>query len=109
MEEFKDKPVSFVSINTRNPKGQVDAELKKFKKKLNMNYPAYYGKGQNINRDFLVKKLPRLILINSDSTVYKDELFMTADELRAELTYLLGKKESGLKEGDNETEIESGE
>jgi len=63
----------------------VDAEIKRYK----MEYPVFYGRGQNINRDFKVLKLPRLIFVTGDSTIHKDVLFMKADEIRAELDGLL--------------------
>jgi len=73
-------------VNTKNPDGQVKAEIKKYK----IEYPVHFGRGQKINRDFKVKVLPRLILINADRTVYKDVPFMKADELRGEIEKLLG-------------------
>ena len=87
--EYEGKPVAFISINTRNPKGQVDAEMKRFIKRYKLTYPYYYGRGQDINRDFQVKVLPRLILVRSDKTVYKDVAFMKADELKVEIDKLL--------------------
>jgi hypothetical protein len=77
--------VSFISINTRDPDGQVDAEVKKYK----VDYPVFYGRGQNINSDFKVLKLPRLLLVRGDSSVVQDALFLKADELRAEIDGLL--------------------
>lgn len=53
-----------------------------------MTYPIYYGKGQNINRDFKVMKLPRLILV-TDGKVQKDVIFLKAPELKAEIDKLL--------------------
>ena len=87
--EYKDKPVAFVSINSKNPKGQVDADLKRYRKQYKLTYPAYYGRGQNINKDFKVKVLPRLILVRADSTVYKDVLFMKGPDLKVEIDKLL--------------------
>ncbi|HHE47131.1 MAG TPA: redoxin domain-containing protein [Bacteroidetes bacterium] len=89
LPEYADKPVSFVSINTRNPKGQVDAELKRFRKQYKLTYPAYYGRGRNVNKDFKVKVLPRLILVRPDSTVYKDVMFLKAPALKTEIDKLL--------------------
>lgn len=88
---FKDQPVNFISINTRDPKGQVDAEIKRHK----IGYPVHYGRGSTINADFKVLKLPRLVLVRADGTVYKDVPFMKADELRAEVEKLL--KEAAIK------------
>ena len=87
--EYDGKPVSFVSVNIKNPKGQVNAELKKFRKKYNMNYPSYYGRGQNMDKDFKVMKLPRIILVRPDGTIYKDELFLKEDKLRIEIDKLV--------------------
>jgi peroxiredoxin len=87
--EYKDKPVSFISINLKNPEGQVKAELKKFKKKYNMTIPAYSGKGQGMDKDFKVLKLPRLILVRADQTVYQDFLFLKAEDLKVEIDNLL--------------------
>ena len=89
--DYKDRPVSFVSINTRNPEGQVDAELKKFRKKYKyqLNFPIFYGRGRNINKDFKVEKLPRLILVRADTTIFKDVLFMNERELREAIEILL--------------------
>jgi hypothetical protein len=77
--------VRFISINTMNPEGQVDVEIKRYK----MEYPVYYGRGQNLNRDFKVEKLPRLVIVRADSTIYKDVQFMKGDALKAELDSLL--------------------
>lgn len=85
MKEFKDQPVCFLSVNTRNPDGQVNAEIKKFK----MTQPVHYGRGQDINRTFKVKKLPRLIFIKSDTTIHKDVIFMNEKYLRNEIQMLL--------------------
>lgn len=87
-KEFADKPVRIISINTMNPDGMVDAEIKKYK----MEYPVFYGRGQNINRDFKVEKLPRLIFVKSDTTIIQDVLFMKTDEIRTELQKLLNSK-----------------
>ena len=54
-----------------------------------MNYDVYFGRGQNINRDFKVAKLPRLILVRPDGTIYKDELFLKAPDLQSEIEVLL--------------------
>lgn len=85
MPEFAGKPINFISINTRDPEKQADAEIKRYK----MEYPVHYGRGQNINRDFKVNKLPRLILVTPDKKIYKDELFLKEDELRTEINNLL--------------------
>jgi len=85
MPDYESKPVSFISINTRNPYGQVKSEIKKYK----ITFPVHFGKGTGINKDFKVKKLPRLILIKQDGTVYRDALFMKEDELRIEIDKLL--------------------
>ncbi len=58
-----------------------------------MVYPVYHGRGQNINRDFKVNKLPRLILVKQDGTIYKDILFMKEKPLRLELNKLLEEAE----------------
>ncbi|MDP8229059.1 MAG: TlpA disulfide reductase family protein [Candidatus Electryoneaceae bacterium] len=80
-----DMPVNFISINTRDPHGQAKAEIKKYK----MKYDVFYGRGENINRDFKVAKLPRLILVRPDGTIYKDVLFMKAPVLQREIEQLL--------------------
>lgn len=85
MPEYADKPVKFISVNTRDPKGQVEAEIKRYK----ITYPVHFGRGQDITDKFKVLKLPRLILIKSDGTIYKDVMFMQADELRTEINKLL--------------------
>ena len=59
-----------------------------------MLYPVYYGRGQNINRDFKVNKLPRLILVKQDGTIHLDILFMKEDELRQEIAKMLAEVES---------------
>ncbi|MCF7810532.1 redoxin domain-containing protein [bacterium] len=88
LPDYEGKPVSFISINAKNPKGQVDAEVKRFRKKYKMTYPVYYGKGQDINRDFQVLKLPRLILV-TDGKVRKDIIFLKASDLKVEIDKLL--------------------
>ena len=90
--DYKDRPISFISINTRNPEGQVDAELKKFKKKYKyqLDFPVFYGRRRNINKDFKVEKLPRLVLVRADTTIFKDVLFMKEKELREAIDTLLG-------------------
>jgi len=54
-----------------------------------MTYPIYYGKGQKLNKNFKVLKLPRLILIRPDKTIYKDVLFLKTPELKVEIDKLL--------------------
>jgi hypothetical protein len=88
LPDYEGKPVSFISINAKNPKGQVDAEVKSFRKKYNMTYPVYYGKDQNINRDFKVLTLPRLILV-TDGKIRKDTIFLEASDLKVEIDKLL--------------------
>jgi thiol-disulfide isomerase/thioredoxin len=95
--EYEGKPVAFISINTRNPKGQVDAEMKRNRKMYKLTYPYYCGRGQDINRDFQVKVLPRLILVRPDKTVYKDVLFLKADELKVEIDKLLAELPKAAK------------
>ncbi len=53
-----------------------------------MTYPVYYGKGQNINRDFKVLKLPRLLLV-VDGKIRTDIIFLKAPELKVEIDKLL--------------------
>ena len=74
-----------------NPDGMVDAEIKKYK----MEYPVFYGRGQNINRDFKVDKLPRLIFVKDDSTIVKDVIFLKTEEIRGEI--------EGMLKGDKDT------
>jgi len=85
MQEMEGKPVRFISINTMNPEEQVNVEVERYK----MDYPVYYGRGQNINRDFKVEKLPRLIIVGPDTMIYKDVLFLKAEELKAEIEKVL--------------------
>ena len=88
LPDYEGKTVSFISINIKNPKGQVNAEVKKFRKKYKMTYPVYYGKGQNISRDFKILKLPRLLLV-TDGKIRKDIIFLKAPELKVEIDKLL--------------------
>jgi len=74
-----------------NPDGMVDAEIKKYK----MEYSVFYGRGQNINRDFKVDKLPRLIFVKDDSTIVKDVIFLKTEEIRGEI--------EGMLKGDKDT------
>jgi len=85
--ENRDTTVTFVSINTRDPEKVVDAEIKRYE----MTYPVFYGRDRNITKDFKVLKLPRLILVKADGTIYKDVDFMKAEELKAEIVKLLAK------------------
>jgi thiol-disulfide isomerase/thioredoxin len=85
MAELADTSVALVSINTRDPEKVVDAEIKRYE----MAYPVFYGRDQNITKEFKVLKLPRLILVNADGTIYKDVDFMKAEELKAEIVKLL--------------------
>jgi|GEM_PF-1726088 len=75
----------FISINTRDPDGQVDAEAKRY----GVDYPYHYGRGRNINADFKVLTIPRLMIVKGDCTVVKDVPFMKADEMREEIIRLL--------------------
>lgn len=86
--ELGDSTIAWVSINTRDPDKLVDGEVKRYE----MTYPVYYGKDQNINANFKVLKLPRLILVKADGSVYKDVDFMKSDELATEIKKLLGEK-----------------
>ncbi len=54
-----------------------------------MEYPVFYGRGQNVNRDFKVMKLPRLIIVNQDGTIHTDIIFMKEPELRKALEEML--------------------
>jgi hypothetical protein len=47
------------------------------------------GRGQDINSLFQVLKLPRLIIVKSDTTIYMDALFLKSDELKTEIDKLL--------------------
>jgi hypothetical protein len=90
IKQFQNQPISWISVNTINPKEQADAEIKRY----NIDFPVFYGRGQDINKNFKVKKLPRLVLIKADSTVDQDVLFLKADELKVELQRML--KEAGV-------------
>lgn len=68
-----------------NPKGHANAEIKRYK----IDYPVFYGRGQKMNRDFEVKVLPRLILIDSNGKVRQDILFLKEEKLRIEIQKLL--------------------
>ncbi len=39
-----------------------------------MTMSVHYGRGQKMVKEFRVKKLPRLIMVRGDRTVYKDVL-----------------------------------
>ncbi len=107
MPDYKDQPVSFISINTRNPKGQVKSEIKRYK----MNYPVHLGRGTSINKDFKVVTLPRIILIGPDKTIVKDEIFLEADDLRKEIDLILEKipeAKSAQTESESDLDSESG-
>ena len=99
MPDYKDKPVNFISVNTRDPRGKVNAEVKRYKIKI----PIYYGRGQGINKAFKVAKMPRLILIKEDGTVYKDVVFMKAEQLRAELDGMLAEISTDTDSTETET------
>ncbi len=86
-----------------NPKGHANAEIKRYK----IDYPVFYGRGQNMNRDFKVQVLPRLILIDSKGKVYQDLLFLKEDELRIEIQKLLDKKGIIKESVNKETPVKS--
>jgi hypothetical protein len=69
-----------------------------------MKYPVYHGRGQNVNRDFKVMKLPRLILVNQDGTIHTDIIFMKEPALRKVLEEML--LEIALKETEEKSESE---
>ncbi|MFH0766327.1 MAG: TlpA disulfide reductase family protein [Calditrichota bacterium] len=99
IKQFPDQPISWISVNTINPKKQADAEIKRY----NIDFPVFYGRGQDMNKNFKVKKLPRLILIKEDGTVDQDVLFLKADELKVELERML--KEVGVDSSQKTNEM----
>jgi len=103
MPDYEGKPVKFISVNTRDPKGQVKAEIKRYK----IDYPVHLGRGQKITEKFKVMKLPRLILIQSDGTIYKDVMFLKAKELKADIDKLLEEAATPEEGTSTEPEVES--
>ncbi len=58
-----------------------------------MDYPVHFAKGTNINRDFKVKVLPRLILVDKKGVVRSDNIYLEEKDLQLAIDALLAEVE----------------
>ena len=85
MEDNKEKPIQILSINPINRHGKVESDAKRFK----LPYPVLVGRNSDIVKDYGVKSLPRLIIIDKEGKIASFEKYLKAEDIQKILDPLL--------------------
>ena len=72
-------------MNAINRDGNVAADAKRFK----LPYPVLVGRNSDIVKNYKLKSLPQLVIIDLEGKVALFEKFVKADEIKALLDTLL--------------------
>ena len=88
--------MQILSVNPINRQGKVEADAKKYK----LPFPVLVGRDTDIVRDYRIKGLPRIIIIDIQGQIAFYEKFAPAEEIQEILDSLLEKvpSESSLQE-----------
>lgn len=71
------KQVAILSINPINPQGQVLSDLSRF----DLPFPALVGRGSSIIRDYQIRNLPSIYVIDKAGKVVEGGKFITPERL----------------------------
>jgi len=70
--------LKLLSINAINPSKRALMEVKKYK----MDFTVLEGRGSGVTRDYQVKKLPLLVVIDKDGIARTCTMYLFYDELK---------------------------
>ena len=88
-EVYPDSLVQILSVNPINRKGKVEADAKKYK----LGYPVLIGRDSDIIKDYKIKALPKVILIDKQGKIILSEKFIPFEKIQEVLKPLLQKLE----------------
>jgi hypothetical protein len=80
-----------------NKKGRVAAEVEKYK----MDYTVLVGRGENLAKDYKIKKLPHLFILNPKGIIHTSERFLKSEKIMEALNHILRKKKKTEVQGVN--------
>ena len=83
--EYDSAQVAIISINVLNIKGQVQAEVKKYK----MDYTVLLGRGAKISSDLKITRLPHILIVDQEGIVRASERFLKAEDIKKVLKKIL--------------------
>jgi peroxiredoxin len=67
LTEFKDKPVKFFWVSVESPEQITNAELKRYAKRSNLNFPVLRDSSQAVFSQFSPRvRLPMIVILNKD-------------------------------------------
>ena len=75
-------------MNIINRKGRVESDAKRYE----LPFPVLIGRGSDIVKDYKIKALPRLIIVDFDGNVAFYDLYAEAEEISEILDSILEKK-----------------
>ena len=75
-------------MNSINRAGRVESEAKRYE----LPFPVLVGRGSDIVKDYKLKALPRLVIVDFDGNVAFYDLYAEADEISEILDSILEKR-----------------
>jgi len=88
--------VQILSVNPINREGKVESDAKRYK----LPFPVLVGRDTDIVKDYRIKSLPRIIIIDIKGQVAFYEKFAPAEEIQEILDSLLAEMSTESSQGD---------
>jgi len=86
-KQYDPKDVVILSINIKNKKGQVEAEVKRYK----MDYTVLVGRGLKVTSALKVRRMPHLFIIDKKGVIHTSQRYLKTDKIKAALDEILAK------------------
>lgn len=94
-EDYDDRRVQILSVNPINREGKVESDAKRYK----LPFPVLVGRDTDIVKDYRIKGLPRIIIIDIKGQLAFYEKFAPAEEIQEILDSLLEEVPSESSQG----------
>ena len=88
--------MQILSVNPINREGKVESDAKRYK----LPFPVLVGRDTDIVKDYRIKSLPRIIIIDIKGQVAFYEKFAPAEEIQEILDSLLAEMSTESSQGD---------
>lgn len=93
-DEYQELPLQIVSINPINRNGKVKSDAQRFE----LPFPVLVGRGSDIVKSYLLKGLPRIVIVDSKGKVAAYEKFLEYEEIKEYIDDLIAQIDTKSEE-----------
>ncbi len=96
-DEYQELPIQILSINPINRNGKVKSDAQRFE----LPFPVLVGRGSDILKTYVLKGLPRIVIIDAKGKVVAYEKFLEYEDIKKSIDALISQLETKTtQEGD---------